>query len=116
MITESEQGIDRRKFLQKIGIAGTAAAAAGLIHAGMSGSAFGAPSVNGQVYGNGPWFNPHTHPAEEIDWSGLGESAESVAAAAAYIKFDSVELMKNGVVPSGKRARCTRLLYFGRRP
>lgn len=53
-----------------------------------------------------------THPAEEIDWSGLGESAESVAAAAAYIKFDSVELMKNGVVPSGKRARCTRLLYF----
>ncbi|MDF2714775.1 MAG: Pectate lyase superfamily protein [Paenibacillus sp.] len=113
VITESEQGIDRRKFLQKIGIAGTAAAAAGLIHAGMSGSAFGAPSVNGQVYGNGPWSNPHTHPAEEIDWSGLGESAESVADAAAYIKFDSVELMKNGGVPSGKRARCARYYTGG---
>lgn len=124
---ESAQGIDRRKFLKNIGIAGTAAAAAGLIQVGMSGNVFGAPSanglangkghvdgsVNGQVYGDGTCCDPHTHPAEEIDWSGLGETPESVADAAAYLKFDSVEQMKIGVVPSDKRARCARYYTGG---
>lgn len=124
---ESEQGIDRRRFLKHIGVAGTAAAAAGLIQVGMSGQVFGAPSANGlangrghgnvsgQVYGEDPCCEcePHTHPAEEIDWSGFGETAQSVADAAAYLKFDSVELMRNGIVPSGKRVRCARYYTGG---
>lgn len=71
---QTEQGIDRRKFLKSIGMAGTATAAAGLIQVGISGNVFGDPSatglahgrghgtVSGQVYGDDPCceFEPQT--------------------------------------------------------
>lgn len=47
------QAVDRRKFLKTIGMAGTAAAAAGLLQAGMAGPVFGAPSANGLANGKG---------------------------------------------------------------